>query len=82
MQASVGEFLKPRVVKVTPTTAKQAKVVKKGSTVLVLRREDGTPRWAMANDGDDRTTARAKPASFMTRPPEGPLVYTEPRRRE
>ncbi|HEY7642863.1 MAG TPA: DNA-directed RNA polymerase subunit alpha [Steroidobacteraceae bacterium] len=27
MQASVGEFLKPRVVKVTPTTAKQAKVV-------------------------------------------------------
>jgi DNA-directed RNA polymerase subunit alpha len=27
MQASVGEFLKPRVVKVTPTNAKQAKVV-------------------------------------------------------
>jgi DNA-directed RNA polymerase subunit alpha len=27
MQATVGEFLKPRVVKVTPTTAKQAKVV-------------------------------------------------------
>jgi DNA-directed RNA polymerase subunit alpha len=27
MQASVGEFLKPRVVKVTPTTARQAKVV-------------------------------------------------------
>jgi DNA-directed RNA polymerase subunit alpha len=27
MQASVGEFLKPRVVKVTPTTTKQAKVV-------------------------------------------------------
>jgi DNA-directed RNA polymerase subunit alpha len=27
MQASVGEFLKPRVVKVTPTTAKHAKVV-------------------------------------------------------
>ena len=27
MQASVGKFLKPRVVKVTPTNAKQAKVV-------------------------------------------------------
>jgi DNA-directed RNA polymerase subunit alpha len=27
MQASVGEFLKPRVVKVTPMTARQAKVV-------------------------------------------------------
>ena len=27
MQASVGEFLKPRVVKVTPTNARQAKVV-------------------------------------------------------
>ena len=27
MQATVGEFLKPRVVKVTPSTAKQAKVV-------------------------------------------------------
>src|SRR4029450_8867205 len=27
MQASVGEFLKPRVVKVTPTNPKQAKVV-------------------------------------------------------
>src|SRR5690606_33636862 len=27
MQASVGEFLKPRVVKVTPTSARQAKVV-------------------------------------------------------
>ena len=30
-----------------------ARVVKKGSTVLVLRREDGTPRWATANDGVD-----------------------------
>ncbi|HEX7012639.1 MAG TPA: DNA-directed RNA polymerase subunit alpha, partial [Steroidobacteraceae bacterium] len=27
MQASVGEFLKPRVVKVTPTSPKQARVV-------------------------------------------------------
>src|SRR3954463_1923295 len=27
MQASVGEFLKPRVVKVTPTSTRQAKVV-------------------------------------------------------
>jgi DNA-directed RNA polymerase subunit alpha len=27
MQASVGEFLKPRIVKVTPTTTRQAKVV-------------------------------------------------------
>ena len=30
-----------------------AKTVKKGSTVLVLRREDGTPRWATGNDGVD-----------------------------
>ncbi len=30
-----------------------AKAVKKGSTVLVLRREDGTARWATGNDGVD-----------------------------
>ena len=30
-----------------------AKAVKKGSTVLVLRREDGTPRWTAGNDGVD-----------------------------
>jgi hypothetical protein len=30
-----------------------AKAIKKGSTVLVLRREDGRPRWPAGNDGVD-----------------------------
>jgi hypothetical protein len=30
-----------------------AKAIQKGSSVLVLRREDGTPRWAAGNDGVD-----------------------------
>ncbi len=34
-------------------TAFWAKAIRKGSTALILRNDDGTPKWAPASDGTD-----------------------------
>jgi hypothetical protein len=43
-----------------------AKAVKKGATVLVLRREDGTPRWTTGNDGVDGCGVNHPPTQRTT----------------
>jgi len=44
----------------------RAKAIQKGSTVLQLRRDDGTPKWASGNDGVDGCGVNHPPIQHTT----------------